>query len=261
MRIWILSDLHIESCRWDLADPRPNYDVLIAAGDIHNPASAGVEWLAERAAGKPVIYVPGNHEWYGQFRAHPMDTEMARTRALAKERGVHFLMNDAIVIQGVRFIGATLWTDYALNGAQRSAMAWAEVSINDHRMIFPTCNSPAFTPDDALAQHRQDKAFLEHALAENFAGATVVTTHHLPHPRSIHPKYAGNSLNPSFCSDLSELVERSGAALWVHGHTHTSCDYQAGRTRVVCNPKGYGPRSPGAPVENEDFDARFVVTV
>jgi predicted phosphodiesterase len=261
MRIWILSDLHIESCRWDLPDPRPDYDVLIAAGDIHNPASAGVTWLAERAAGKPVIYVPGNHEWYGQFRAHPIEIELPRARAAAKALGVHFLMNDSIVIDGVRFIGSTLWTDYALNGAPRSAMAWAEVSINDHRMIFPTSTGPAFTPDDALAQHQQDKAFVEQALAERFNGPTVVITHHMPHTRSIHPKYAGNSLNPSFCSDLSDFVENSGAALWVHGHTHTSCDYPAGGTRVVCNPKGYGPRSPSAPVENADFDAHFVVSV
>jgi len=67
MRVWILSDLHIEQCRWDLPDPAPNFDLLIAAGDIHDALSDGVRWLAERANGRPVIYVPGNHEWY----AHP----------------------------------------------------------------------------------------------------------------------------------------------------------------------------------------------
>ena len=64
MRLWILSDLHIEGCVWDMPSPAPDYDVLIAAGDIHDPASKGVEWLAARSNGKPVIYVPGNHEWY-----------------------------------------------------------------------------------------------------------------------------------------------------------------------------------------------------
>ncbi len=64
MRIWIFSDLHIEQSDWDIPDPAPEYDVLIAAGDIHDPLSEGVRWLADRAAGRPVIYVPGNHEWY-----------------------------------------------------------------------------------------------------------------------------------------------------------------------------------------------------
>jgi len=64
MRIWILSDLHIEQCCWDLPNPAPDFDVLIAAGDIHDPLSDGVRWLAERAKGRLVIYVPGNHEWY-----------------------------------------------------------------------------------------------------------------------------------------------------------------------------------------------------
>jgi hypothetical protein len=68
-------------------------------------------------------------------------------------------------------------------------------------------------------------------------------------------------LAPAFCSDLSELVEGSGAALWVHGHTHASCDYVAGQTRVVCNPKGYGPVKTGGEYENPEFDAGLIVEI
>lgn len=56
----------------------------------------------------------------------------------------------------------------------------------------------------------------------------MVVTHHLPHPRSIHPSFANDPLTPAFCSDLTEMVEGSDAALWVHGHTHSSSDYIAG---------------------------------
>jgi len=86
-------------------------------------------------------------------------------------------------------------------------------------------------------------------------------THHLPHPRSIHPRFADDPLTPAFCSDLSDLVEGSRAALWVHGHTHTSCEYIAGNTRVACNPKGYGPQSPGGRIENEQFDENLVIEI
>ena len=86
-------------------------------------------------------------------------------------------------------------------------------------------------------------------------------TRHLLHPNSVSARFKASPLNPAFASDLSELVESSGAALWVHGHTHDSCDYVAGSTRVVCNPKGYGPKGVGAPIENRAFDPMFVVQV
>jgi 3',5'-cyclic AMP phosphodiesterase CpdA len=82
MHLWILSDLHIGSCRPELPDPGPGYDVLIAAGDIFTPASSGVDWLSRRARGKPVIYVPGNHEWYSPNHLNNVEaeTERAETR-------------------------------------------------------------------------------------------------------------------------------------------------------------------------------------
>ena len=85
MRFWILSDLHIEQSRWDIPVPAPDYDVLIAAGDIHTPLSAGVRWLAERADGRPVIYVPGNHEWYAYQQRFTISDEGKRGQELADD--------------------------------------------------------------------------------------------------------------------------------------------------------------------------------
>lgn len=95
--------------------------------------------------------------------------------------------------------------------------------------------------------------WLRTQLTDEFVGTTVVVTHHLPHPRSIHRKYKASSLNPSFASDLSNLMGPS-VSLWIHGHTHESFDYVVNSTRVVCNPRGY------APMElNEAFDPVFTV--
>ena len=82
MRIWILSDLHIEQSKWDFPVPAPDYDVLIAAGDIHTPLSEGVRWLAERADGRPVIYVPGNHEYYAHQQRFTITDEASAGRRL-----------------------------------------------------------------------------------------------------------------------------------------------------------------------------------
>ena len=262
MKLWILSDLHMEGCVWDMPSPAPDYDVLIAAGDIHDPATSGVEWLAERSNGKPVIYVPGNHEWYAHRQPFTVESETKAARRRAAELGVHFLMDEAVVIGGVRFLCSTLWTDWALNGNAASAMGYASMAMNDHIVIYPEEVGRALSPRLSQNWHLASRHWLEEELPKSGDwDSTVVVTHHLPHPRSVSPRFEGSLLNPAFASDLSELVESCGAVLWVHGHTHDSCDYVAGDTRVVCNPKGYGPRGEGAPIENKSFDPMFVVEV
>jgi len=261
MRIWILSDLHIEQSKWDIPSPAPDYDVLIAAGDIHTPLSAGVHWLAERSEGRPVIYVPGNHEWYAYQQRFTITDEAKRGQTLADDLGIYLLQDAEVVVDGVRFLGSSLWTDYEIFGNAVSAMRHAQNWMNDYRIIFPSEIGKPLKPQEALSWHKRSLVWLSEALRVPFDGTTVVVTHHLPHPKSIHPRFANDPLTPAFCSDLSELVENSGAALWVHGHTHESCDYIAGQTRVVCNPKGYGPMKAGGKFENPNFDAGLVVEI
>jgi len=262
MNLWILSDLHIESCVWDTPSPTPNYDILIAAGDIHDPASQGVEWLAKHSNGKPVIYVPGNHEWMAPRMSFTVKSEVIETRKLANDLGIHFLMDEAVIIDGTRFLGATLWTDWNLTNNKPAAMGFAAMAMPDHKEIYPDEIGRPLSPRLTLEWHRASRAWLEAELPKSGNwDKTVVVTHHLPHPRSVAERYLNSPLSPAFASDLSELVENCGAALWVHGHTHDSFDYLAGNTRVVCNPKGYGPKALGAPVENKEFDARFVVKI
>ena len=99
---------------------------------------------------------------------------------------------------------------------------------------------------------------LRSALQAPHDGPTVVVTHHAPCTGSIHPKYADSPITPAFVSDLDELVEASGAALWIHGHVHDSYDYRVGNTRVLCNPRGYGKEGVN---ENRRFDPALTVTV
>ena len=129
----------------------------------------------------------------------------------------------------------------------------------DHRLIRD--GGDAFTTGRGLARHRADLAFIEAELAKPFAGPTVVVTHHAPHARSIHPKYAATVLSAAFASDLTAVNERGRPDLWLHGHAHASSDYRVGETRVVCNPKGNGPNIRGGDIDNRDFREGFVVEV
>jgi predicted phosphodiesterase len=259
MRLWILSDLHIEQSCWDLPEPRPEYDVLVAAGDIHN-AVAGVRWLGDRANGRPVIYVPGNHEWYGAD--WPSEAQAAKAKAKAQRLGVHFLMDEGVTIGDVHFVGATLWTDYELHDPTAGrAMDYARRWMSDHLLIHS--QNGLFDPTEARELHMASKAWIANELsaARPEVRKTVVVTHHLPLRRSVAPQFNGDPLSPAFASDIPELVECGGADLWIHGHTHVSCDYHAGNCRVVCNPKGYGPRVPGGPIENRQFDPSLVIEI
>jgi predicted phosphodiesterase len=229
MRVRVLSDLHLEAAPFD--PPPADADVVVLAGDIDNGA-AGIEW-AKRAFARPVIYVAGNHE--------PFDAEFHATAAALKSAAhgsnVRVLDCEELLLEGVRFLGCTLWSDFELYGPGTRAEA-----IHAMRRIAPDFRvvrfgSRAFSPDDWLALHRAHRAWLEERLDAPYDGPTVVVTHYLPHPASIAPKFAGHSLNPAFASRLEALVGRP--SLWIHGHTHAAADYRVGAARVVCNPRGY----------------------
>jgi len=239
MKIRVLSDLHLEFHDWN--PPPAPADVVVLAGDIH-VGSGGIEWGRRRFPDAHIIYVPGNHEFYGS----EMHAMLAQLRATAKANDVHFLDGDRIEIDGVRFLGATLWTDFAIYGSDphtlERAMQLAALGMHDYRIIR-FGDDRKLAPSDTREIHRTQRAWLAEQLALPFGGATVVVTHHLPHRQSIHRRYANDSLNPGFASDLADLV-RAPVSLWIHGHTHESLDYRIDQTRVVCNPRGYIPHEP-----------------
>jgi predicted phosphodiesterase len=249
MKLNILSDLHLTVA--PLAQPQNDADVVILAGDIARPLDA-IAWAL--AFGKPVLYVPGNHEFYGG----EIEETRAALRAASGKTCVHVLDDDVVVLDGVRFVGSTLWTDFLLFGETQRAAAMDEGRrfLRDFTRI--RSGDAAYTPQDSAARFAMHRAFLARTLATPFAGPTVVVTHHAPSPASIHPRFRGSALNACFVSDLEAMLDGRRVALWIHGHTHDSFDYDVNGTRVVCNPRGYAPQGVN---ENARFDPDFVVAI
>jgi predicted phosphodiesterase len=253
MKLQILSDLHLGfgAMDWPITDA----DVVVLAGDISGPREA-VSWALR--FDRPVLYVPGNHEFYGGS----LDGVAAELERLCEGTQIHLLDRGEAVIGGVRFLGATLWSDFELFAdPQRRAAARDEAcrSMRDFSRIRVREDSTAvFTPDDSAALFRRDAQWLGRQLGTAHDGPTVVVTHHAPSPLSIHPRFADSLLNACFVSDAHHLLGEGGAALWIHGHTHDSFDYRVERTRVVCNPRGYAR---GGVPENPRFDPDFIVEV
>lgn len=236
MRIQLASDLHLEHLDSlfpgeRLIVPAHQADVLVLAGDIAN-GSAVVDLFGDWPT--PVVAVMGNHECYGLV----YEDVLEQLRERARGTSVHFLERDVADFGGVRFLGATMWTDYRYRCGltQSQIMAECQRRIRDHHVIS-TRDGTLFSPQRALAIHDESREWLRAELLKPYDGVTVVVSHHGPHPLSIHPRYAGMPINGGFSSDLSDLLHH--ADFWLHGHTHDSFDYRMGRCRVVVNPRGY----------------------
>ena len=247
-RILVQSDHHLDRSYWEFPRALPGHGVAVLAGDLSAPMLDSIavireSWDAGIGLSGDVVFVPGNHEFYGSGHAEAL----AAGREAARACGVRFLDCDETIVGGVRYLGATLWTDYALDGDPAAAMALADRTLGDHSRIGH--RGGRFRPAHALDLHRRAVAWLSEALSRAHPGPTVVVTHHAPSRRSIADGHGGDPANPAFASDLEWLMLDRGPDLWVHGHTHGSRDYRVGRTRVLCNPKGYGP-GPSYGIEN-----------
>ncbi|WP_062112321.1 metallophosphoesterase [Aureimonas sp. AU40] len=263
MKLWIRSDLHCSLAELVASfDDAPAHDVAVLAGDIAAGLQSQIEAI-DSVASRPVILVAGNHEFWN--RSLPAEL-MAAQIAARRSRWVRFLEADAAVIGGVRFLGGTLWTDFAFYGADARSlsMAHAQAGNADFSSIYSELSwSPGtprrlFTPADARQRHVDMRDWLDQAFAQPFDGPTVVVSHHAPSIGSVAPEWRADPGTPAYASRLEHRIRRWAPALWVHGHVHTSHDYRVGdeepAIRVVCNPAGFGG-------ENPDYDPDLVVEV
>ena len=239
MRVQVLSDLHFEFHRDGgeefvrLLDPT-DVDVLVVAGDLGTRPflAEALSRLCDRYA--DLVYVVGNHEYYG---SHHDDVHEELARVDARLPNLHWLHHEVTTIGGVVFAGAPLWFSPSHEAALNKG------SMMDFHVI------KGFEPW-VYDENAKGLAFLEQAKDS----ADVVVTHHLPSQRSVAPQFVGSSINCYFVCDV-ERFTGSRPKLWVHGHTHCSCDYALGATRVVCHPFGY----PDA--LNADYVEKLVVEV
>lgn len=249
--------------------------MTVLAGDI-GIGLAGLQWAL--TIERPVVYVMGNHEFYGQ---RPLVALWRKAREKVAGTHVHLLENESLVLDDpsnpgarVRFLGATLWTDFAILGddRQEAMMDYAQQVMSDYRAIYVARRGKALpeygmsgsrqgdrlTPDRTLCWHKESRDFLErefHCIDDGDSWArTVVVTHHAPSILSLAERRVAAKIDAAYASNLGPLV--SQADLWVHGHTHVRADYRVGAGRVVSNPRGY---MGDTPVEN--FNPTLAVEV
>lgn len=241
MKIQIVSDLHTEFHRdggraltADLAVAARGVDVLVVAGDL--AVSSGLHDALVRLCDSfpEVVFVLGNHDLYG---ASPQAVLAAMAKSAAVLPNLHWLNETTATVAGLRFAGTPLWftlpRDHRARGIREA--------ISDFRLIDEGYS--------AWAEAANARAV--HFLAAEASKADIVVTHWLPSNRSVSTRFQGSALNAYFVTDIPEVVGATGTrrgprgvlGLWIHGHTHDSCDYVLGNARVLCNPLGY-PHEP-----------------
>jgi Calcineurin-like phosphoesterase len=266
MQIQLASDLHLErNVNFQL---EPAATTLVLAGDVGSYQEGSklgafgpsADWgLGRFAQGwQQVLYVPGNHEYDGL----PWPETRNRLRECAEALGFVWLDREVRVLQGVRFIGCTLWADFDLLVDARAPMT-QQLKARDK--AFRAANfylrkySCLIDGKPMLAEQLrelalQDQAWLRAALAEPFEGKTVVVTHFAPSGRSADPRYGVVPGTAGFCSALDDLFPK--ADLWLHGHLHCPHDYRVGACRVLANPLGYAIKD-----EQAGFNPRCLISL
>ncbi len=232
MKLRLLSDIHLEFAPF--TPPVTDADVIILAGDT-SPGHHGVRWALEKFPDKPVLYLMGNHEFYG----HEIPKLTHKLEAETDGTNIHVMENKAVEIGEVVFLGCSLWTDFALGNDPSIGALVAEGAMNDFRRIRWWPGYSRLRAGNLRRIHADSVLWLRQQFEANAGRKIVVLTHHAPSPRSIPPRFQGDPLNCAFASDLGALVAASNAQLWVHGHIHGQSDYQIGETRVIANPRGY----------------------
>jgi predicted phosphodiesterase len=270
MRFQLASDLHLERHPNFELNAAPDVDLLVLAGDIGSYQAGSLLKDDDFGLGRfsprngewaKVLFVPGNHE----YDQRDFESTHLRLQQVCSELEIVFLERDSIVIDGVRFLGTTLWSDFDALASTLSSTADSRQVLMLRDKSFRAANyylrkfGAQFKGETMLAESMRElaldcQAWLHSALASPFGGKTVVVTHFAPSLTSADPRYGVTPGTAGFCNSLDHLLPL--ADVWAHGHLHCPNSYQSGRCRVVSNPLGYSGKG-----EQESFIEHFVVDV
>lgn len=256
MKLRICSDIHTEFMNAHAAKlerilaialhymPDDAEQTLVIAGDfgsMHKPKLLvnGLEILCKRF--KEVIYIPGNHEYYGGSLERSEDAIKSFTRDIP-----NLQFGSQLNLGKIK--AATLWTDF--DGQNKGSIELARLYMNDYRQCLGR-KGLLLAPEDTITEHIKELAFL----SENIREGDVVITHHLPSFKSVDPEFTYSRLNGAYATNLENLIMEKKPAVWVHGHTHAPQDYMIGQTRIICNPRGYAGQ------EGNGYNPNLVIEV
>lgn len=228
-------------------DPYENR-ILLLAGDVCTAKNDNLTYYLNSMQDlfSKIIYVPGNHEYYGSSIENGNILLNEKIDKLNERvNNIYFLNNGRYHDKknNIMIIGTVLWSDLSYNN---SDITLAKYIINDFNYIHN------FRPLDYQNMFNNNSKFLEEELKKYADSDKIVITHHMPSYDLVDEKYR-NENNVCFTSDMSYLFNRSIKA-WIYGHTHSATEQTINGILFKCNPIGYKG-------ENEKFKVIDVLTL
>jgi len=247
MKLHILSDLHLEFHSFEL--PETDADVLILAGDT-STKKHGLKWILDQKLDIPVIYVLGNHEYYGD----KLPRLSEKLKEMAEGTNVHVLENDHVEIGGYHFYGCTLWTDMQLFEDHEKCILESRI-MNDYRKIRNSRSYSKLIPSFTASYHQTSLRKMKAFLSEVDPRKSVVVTHHGVSMCSLPEHRRKEYVSAAYTSNLDKFIREEKPLVWIHGHIHHPNQYEIGDTKIIMNPRG-NPYDLG-----RDFDPELVVNL
>jgi len=240
MNLLIISDCHFEHHKdWGLSFIKslPDADVISISGDM--TSCSKLRWTFAQLAQKykNILYVLGNHEFYGVPYNKTTDT----LKSICDDMPEVLWLNDSsVTIKDKHFLGCTLWFE------DNPLLTGVENNFSDFNYIDSLRNWVYY-------KNMKSRKFLEEKITKD----SIVITHHLPCGRSLDPKFDGNICNGFYVSlSCEKIIAEKCPKIWIHGHTHKYNDYQFMDTRIICNPFGYVTLG-----ENSHYVEDFIISV
>ena len=233
MRVQILSDIHYDHGGLTPSISKKS-DVVVIAGDISNGGSSISKYFSylHNSTTVPIVIVLGNHDYYSKRRKFTFSEAVEFYKDKASSfSNIHILEKETFDLDGIRFMGTTLWTDYD-KGRDITA---ASISMPCFTHIYK--DKSLISAYDVIEEHSKCVSFIDSSISKNMKN--IVITHHVPTFSFISDKYIGSPLNGAFCSELSTLILDKSPDLWICGHTHDCFTGQIGKCMLYCNPWGY----------------------
>jgi len=234
------SDLHLEFGNPYILDELFNdstADLFVIAGDLDvgNKTIDTLCYIDTITNGRPVIFVPGNHEYYGTQRV-VLDNLLLKARKTFKN--VKVLIEGIFEYKDIVFVGSTGWWDSPM-------FRYHLMSLNDFNRIYDIRMNR-----DGSDWGNNSRLFFETTLKEYVGYKRVICiSHNAPSWKSINEEYENSSINECFANHWDYLIEKYCPIAWIHGHMHDSCSYMIGDTKILCNPYGYHNH-----IVNREFD-------
>ncbi|MBD8088724.1 metallophosphoesterase family protein [Pseudomonas fluorescens] len=248
MKNQLISDIHLDVHPME-APIGGDADACLIAGDLHE-LDQGIDFIERILKVRPVLHLLGNHDAYTSSIDRVAKLFSQHVNRL---KDFYFMDRHTAVLEDVRYIGATLWTDF--NRGNPLSIMQATGMVKDYLYINNAAEDDRIRPEEILRRHQLDLAYIRHELEKPWPGKTVVMTHHSPSYQSCQGRFAHSPSNFLYASNLDDIIKGYAPDVWVHGHIHSRLDYHIGATRILCNPRG------SRAMEGQDFDPYFTFTL